>query len=109
ISWSARWAALAGMLLSLSFSAAGQESLASVSVEPKGAPFLVDGTMYYAPASFTWPKGSKHTLEIMSYCASSPTLPVPDSCQTRYTAGSWTTNNGDIALGSAVAIVTADP
>lgn len=85
-----------------------QETLISVSVEPTGAPYQVDGTLYYAPTSFTWPKGSKHALEVMAHCLYSPTQPISDACQTRYAPGNWATSNGPLLPSSRV-IVTADP
>ena len=87
-----------------------QETLISVSVEPKGAPYQVDGVMYSAPTSFTWPTGSKHVLEIMITCAGPPAA----VCQTRYGPDSqqpWTVRQGEaltIVPGSPLVVVTAD-
>ncbi len=100
-----------GLLGALSCLAASpsfaQETLVTISVEPRGVPYQVDGTGYYAPTSFVWPKGSKHILEIAIYCITSPTAPIPDACQSRYKP-SWATNVGLIGE-STVLVVTADP
>jgi uncharacterized protein (TIGR03437 family) len=106
-----RAALFIGVLFLAALPAFAQGTLISVSVEPKGAPYQVDGTLYYAPTSFTWPKDSKHILEVISYCVYSPTEPIADVCQTRYIPGSWTTNKGpiDAAGHSPIAIITAAP
>src|SRR4051812_16569694 len=82
----------AGVLLASALPLFGQETLISVSVEPKGALYRVDGVQYSAPSSFTWPTGSKHVLEIMTTCAGPPS----DVCQTRYAPAQqpWTVVQG---------------
>ncbi len=88
----------AGVLLASAAQVYGQETLISVSVEPKGALYRVDGVQYLAPSSFTWPKGSKHMLEIMTTCAGPPS----DVCQTRYGPGDqpWTVDTGRSTIES---------
>ncbi len=95
-----------GLLFSIAPSVLAQESLAIVSVNPTGAPFLVDGIRYSAPTPFLWPKGSKHTLEIVAECVGPGAEPASSGCNTRYLPGGWSVN------GTAVespAIITADP
>ena len=106
-----RSVASGALLLILGLPLLAQEGMVSISVQPIGAPYQVDGTLYYAPTTFVWPKGSKHTLELVSYCVNSPVIPVPDICQTRYIPGGWTINDRaiDAPLQSPIAIVTADP
>jgi uncharacterized protein (TIGR03437 family) len=106
-----RGALIAGVLCGVAIPVFAQETTISVSVEPKGAPYQVDGKLYYAPTSFTWPRNSKHILEIMPYCVYSPVTPIPDVCQTQYIPKSWMTNNGqiDAPTHSPIAVVTADP
>jgi uncharacterized protein (TIGR03437 family) len=99
----------AAMLLSFVLPMCAQESLISISVEPRGAPYQVDGVMYYAPTSFTWPTGSKHTLAMMTTCAGPNTV---NACDTRYQPLGWTTVQGGkeipIDPESSFAVITAD-
>jgi uncharacterized protein (TIGR03437 family) len=99
----------AAVLLSLALPICAQETQVSISVEPRGAPYQVDGVMYYAPTSFTWPAGSKHSLAMMTTCAG----PVTNACDTRYEPLEWAAVQGTQKLviepKSAFAVVTADP
>ena len=96
-----------GALPSFVAPACAQDVLVSVSVEPKGAPYQVDGVMYYAPTSFAWPAGSKHTLAMMTTCQGT----LSDACQTRYTPSGWSAVQGgqSMPLDSSFAVITADP
>jgi uncharacterized protein (TIGR03437 family) len=100
---------LAAVLLLAALPARAQETQVSISVEPRGAPYQVDGVMFYAPSSFTWPAGSKHTLAMMTTCAG----PAANACDTRYAPVEWAAIQGTQKLiiepKSAFAVVTADP
>ncbi len=91
-----------------------------VSTSVPGPLFTVDGEVYGRPATFLWPRGSKHTVSIiarsMSAQGGNPACPADAStatqytpdCRTRYTFGGWETN-GSTAAGSAwTQSITAD-
>ncbi|HEY2014823.1 MAG TPA: hypothetical protein VGH38_15050 [Bryobacteraceae bacterium] len=98
-----RWAA---WLLAAAFtmSLRGQETLVMtrVSATARDALFLVDGTAMSGAAVFSWPAGSKHTLEIAPWqFASQP--------RTRYSFQHWSTPSGQLASPSNRVTITADP
>lgn len=67
------------------------------------AMFRVDGQAFSGPAVFTWPKGSKHTLEIdlLQYA---PSLP-----RGRYTFQRWSSPVGTLSSQSNIVTISADP
>lgn len=74
-----------------------------VSTTAKDALFLVDGQSFSGAAAFTWPAGSKHTLEI------APWQFAPGQLKSRYVFQHWTTAAGQTASPSNVQTITADP
>ncbi len=95
----------------------------SVSTQPSGARYTVDGLQYIQPTNFVWPSGSKHVVSIVSptynseshlrICESpsdSPLTQFDPSCKARYIFSSWETSAGPLSTGAVTSqIVTADP
>ncbi|MBZ5591653.1 MAG: hypothetical protein LAP39_05420 [Acidobacteriia bacterium] len=73
-----------------------------VYTQPSGAVFYVDGQKFDQPATFLWPQGSKHTLNIDAVEPAAYT-------KVRYTFVGWSDSTGTIAGSSPMLIVTADP
>src|SRR5260370_27074958 len=93
----------------------------TVSTDPTGATFYVDGTAFSALTVFTWPKGSKHTLSCVPVQQSDPNanngadfngvrLDIAQSLPT-YISGctTWADNSGLAATTGSTVVVTADP
>jgi len=92
--WASLLAALTG--------ASAQEILSfRVSASIGGPAFVVDGELFRRPATFLWPRGSKHVISIVAgsmsretgnpACPVAPNTPIqyePD-CRTRYTFSGW--------------------
>ncbi|MBI3280041.1 MAG: hypothetical protein HYZ57_09395 [Acidobacteria bacterium] len=113
------------LLLSAASSLGAQELVnITISADPLGPYFEVDGRQYNRPATFLWPKGSKHIVIVPVLNNLDPAAVGPCSqpgssgsavqydftCTTRYTFGGWSDNTGLLATGTAPAItVTADP
>src|SRR5271155_3567309 len=73
-------------------------STITISTNPAGPRFLVDGTEFYMAASLNWPEGSEHTVVFLT----DPPLPnqtstniqtSPDG-ETKYAFGGWVDNLG---------------
>ena len=77
--------------------------MTTISATAADAVFLVDGRSFTGAAAFSWPSGSKHTLEIAAwqYTLSGPT--GRDAFQ------HWSTPVGPLASPSNIVTVTADP
>src|SRR2546422_2786294 len=82
--------------------AATTVSSTSVSNEPPGARFDVDGQTYSSSNSFLWPAGSKHTISI-------PVSQQPTSAKTRYNFNGWTDSTGSSTVSGNQLTITADP
>src|ERR1700694_538400 len=67
--------------------------------EPRGAAFYVDGQRFVDSATFLWPQGSKHTLNV------DPVQQDPMN-RTQYLFHGWTNSTGLPCLSQ---IITADP
>src|SRR5215472_11618014 len=99
-------AAIVGLLAaSLARPAPGADSPAvtRVSATFRDALFLVDGQTFSGAAAFTWPAGSKHTLEISDMEIGA------GNTKTRYAFVHWSTPAGIVGGGSRIITVTADP
>jgi uncharacterized protein (TIGR03437 family) len=93
------------------------QSLSSVTIstDPTGARFTVDGQIYFGAANFVWPAGSKHTLVFLT----DPTLdtdPPNTHLQTgllgdtQYIFSGWQDNASLITpTADPIQIITADP
>lgn len=94
-----------------------------VFTEPAGIRFLVDGQYYFSAQTFTWPKGSKHVIQMLA-----PVLAVPgtnpncpdegsvgqpvqyeSSCRSRYQLSGWETGGGQLNTSGSTQVITADP
>jgi uncharacterized protein (TIGR03437 family) len=89
-------------------------STITISTNPAGARFQVDGTTYYSAANFNWPEGSEHTVVFLT----DPPLPgqttnnVQTSItgQTKYAFTGWVDNLGLIQpTSSPTQVITANP
>jgi len=82
-----------------------QDTLAvtRISATAGDAVFLVDGQVLEAAAVFTWPAGSKHSLEI------APWQSAPSDSKTRYVFQHWSTPAGALPDPSNSVTITADP
>jgi uncharacterized protein (TIGR03437 family) len=100
-----RTPAIAWLLAALAGPAlwADSPAVTRVSATFRDAVFLVDGQAFSGAAAFTWPAGSKHTLEI-----SDVEIGAGDS-KTRYTFVHWSTPAGVVGGGSQIITTTADP
>jgi uncharacterized protein (TIGR03437 family) len=90
-------------------------STITISTNPPGPRFMVDGTEYYAAASLNWPEGSEHTVVFLT----DPPLPgqtsstnvqtSPDG-ETKYAFGGWEDNLGLIQPSAdPIQVITANP
>ena len=112
--------AIAALAAILGFaSSAAAQSPVSVRVESSvtGATFWVDGQPYMNSTVFSWPEGSKHTLEVrQAYMyANAPEGVIIDPKQydptfkTRFAFQGWRSSSGvDVGLDQAVISITAD-
>ena len=82
--------------------AASTISSTAVSTQPSGAVFYVDGQRFDQPATFLWPQGSKHTLNIDAVQPAAYT-------KVSYSFTGWSDSAGAIPGSSPMLIVTADP
>ena len=78
-----------------------QSSVTRVYTVPNGGGFYVDGQYYNQTASFIWPAGSKHTLNVNAL------IQDPTDVKTQYTFANWAI--GGTTLTQNPLIVTADP
>lgn len=94
-------------LLAAAFSSClpAQDTLAMtrISASAADAVFIVDGQPFTGAAVFSWPAGSKHTLEI-AVAQNMPSLP-----KGRYVFGHWSSPLGPLASPSNIVTVSADP
>jgi hypothetical protein len=67
-----------------------------------GASFYVDGQIYTGSASFLWPSGSKHKLNIKS-------VQYVPLVKTRYNFSGWTDSTALLSVSTNSLVVTADP
>ena len=74
-----------------------------ISATASDALFRVDGQPYRGAAMFSWPAGSKHTLEI------DPMQFTNASTKGRYTFQHWSTPTGASASPSNLLVISADP
>jgi len=111
-----RFALLSALFLTglCSYSQA-QQSAITISTTPSGAKFTVDNQLYIQPATFVWPKGSKHTLVFITDPVL-PNQPANTSIQTsvdgttKWAFGGWQDNAGLLLpTGDAIQTITADP
>ena len=73
-----------------------------VSTQPSGAVFYVDGQRFNSPATFMWPQGSKHTLNI-------DVVQPAAWGKERYTFSGWADSTGTLTGAAPLLVVTADP
>ena len=73
-----------------------------VSTQPSGAVFYVDGQRFDSPASFMWPQGSKHTLNI-------DVVQVAQYQKEQYTFTGWSDSSGLLTGATPLLVITADP
>lgn len=105
------------LLLLLSLGAGCLEAQTSssitISTNPQGARFQVDGTTYTRAANFNWPQGSEHVVVfLLDPPASGQTSSVQTSLDgsTIYAFNGWEDNNGLVQPSTApIQIVTANP
>ncbi len=85
----------------------------TISTNPTGPIFVVDGTSYITPQVFEWPIGSKHIVQFpLSLDSNGNALPYQSgaSDSIRYSFGSWSDNNTLLAPTSSLSVtITADP
>ncbi len=96
-----RWLAtmlLAGLTVPLPAQDTG--AVTRISVSAREAVFLVDGRSFTGAAVFTWPAGSKHTLEI-------PAVQYSAWPKTRYVFQAWSTSSGPLPTPSNFVTITA--
>src|ERR1700734_3154325 len=85
----------------------------TISTNPTGPIFVVDGTSYITPQVFEWPIGSKHIVQFpLSLDSNGNALPYQSGASDtiRYSFGSWSDNNTLLAPTSSLSVtITADP
>jgi uncharacterized protein (TIGR03437 family) len=102
------------MLLSLgSLCLQGQTSTSiTISTNPSGALFQVDGVQYNKPVTFIWPAGSEHVVLFVTdppLSGETSSLLQTDG-STQYIFSGWVDNNGLVQpTGVPLQIVTANP
>lgn len=84
-----------------------------VAATVNGPTFIVDGEQFRKPATFLWPRGSKHVISIAAAnlatasgnpnCAtgSNEAVQYEPDCRTRYNFGGWKNDKGDQIAGAA--------
>jgi uncharacterized protein (TIGR03437 family) len=83
----------------------------TISTNPSGAQFQVDGVTYNQAVSFIWPTGSEHVVVFITDPTSSgaSTLVQTDG-STQYGFTGWTDNNGLVQpAGVPIQVITANP
>jgi hypothetical protein len=73
-----------------------------VYTDPAAAPFLVDGQRFTGAATFLWPQGSKHTLDI------DPVQHDP-IIKARFLFTGWSDSTGLLSVAGTHLVITADP
>src|SRR5579864_4086972 len=66
------------------------------------ATFYVDGQLFIGSATFLWPAGSKHTLDITP-------VQYPTLAKTRYSFTGWTESTGLLPSSGTSLVISADP
>jgi len=97
------WAGLLAAALARCLPAQDTGVVTRISATAKDAVFLVDGQVLGAAAVFTWPAGSKHSLEI------APWQPSVSQTNTRYAFEHWSDPAGPLPDPSNLVTITADP
>src|SRR5260370_2211959 len=101
-------------LTGLCLYAQAPEGAITISTDPPGARFSVDGQVYIQAQTFVWPKGSKHLLVFIT----DPVLPNQTATvvqtsvdgQTKWGFGGWVDNAGLLLpTNDAIQTITADP
>ncbi len=78
----------------------------TITTEPPGASFKVDGTIFRGPSNFSWPEGSKHLLE---FHLRRDGYQYEDHELSRFTFGGWSESSGKLVTGaSPLLTITAD-
>src|SRR5690348_13216862 len=95
-------ALLVSLALAGSISAATTVSSTRVFTNPDGASFYVDGQLFTGSATFLWPAGSKHTLNILA-------VQQDPMAKRRYNFTGWTDSTGLLSVSTAQIVITADP
>jgi len=85
----------------------------TISTNPPGARFEVDGVIYTEAANFSWPQGSEHVVAFITDPAQAGATSLvqtsPDG-STIYTFSGWEDNNGLVQpTTTPIQIVTANP
>jgi uncharacterized protein (TIGR03437 family) len=87
-------------------------STITISTNPAGAQFYVDGTLYSMAVTLNWPTGSEHTVAFLANgpTASSTIVQTTPDGGTVFTFNSWLDNLGlGQASASPVQTITANP
>src|SRR5258706_10121231 len=97
------------------YAQAPTEGAITISTDPPGARFSVDGQVYIQAQTFVWPKGSKHILVFIT----DPVLPNQPANtsvqtavdgQTKWSFGGWVGNAGVLVPSNdTVQTITAGP
>jgi uncharacterized protein (TIGR03437 family) len=85
----------------------------TISTNPPGARFQVDGTTYGQAVSFSWPEGSEHVLVFITDPPKAGTTNAVQTSvdgTTEYTFSGWSDNNGLVQpVGVPIQVITANP
>lgn len=84
----------------------------TISTNPSGARFQVDGVTYNSAVTFSWPEGSEHVLVFITDppLTSGTTNPLQTDGSTQYSFAGWEDNNGLVQPTTVpVQVVTANP
>ena len=94
--------ALMGLLATAGAWAQGVSQI-SIGLTQPGATFIVDGTNYTSTQVFSWPTGSKHTIQFLLSVDPNTGLTQPfqggSSGTVVYTFAGWTSNAGTLSQG----------
>lgn len=93
---------LVSLTLAPALPAATTIASTQVLTNPGGASFYVDGQLFTSSATFLWPAGSKHTLNIQAVQQDSIT-------RTSYNFTGWTDSTGLLSMSTTQIVITADP
>ena len=100
------------MLLAAPLAMAQIANSVTISSNPTGGAFLVDGSPYVGSQTFLWPSGTKHHLQFqVSVDQNGAPLSYQQSTdgQSRYSFSGWTTSSGAVLPANPSITVTADP
>ncbi len=73
----------------------------TIATHPAGLEVIVDGASYFAPVTFNWPSGSRHTINVPSPQGGGPV---------RYTFGRWSDGGEqlhEVTASPALSLITA--